>query len=84
MDAHDAQQDVRPSGDPWQAFCYILTGVILYGGLGWLADRWMNTSFLVLIGILLGAGLGIFLVFTRFGHHPARGEQLPPAREDTA
>lgn len=56
-----------PGGDPWQAFSYLVAGVLLYGGLGWLADRWLGTSFLVMIGILLGAGLGGLLVFKRFG-----------------
>ena len=55
-----------PSGDPWHAFGYIVSGVALYGFLGWLADRWLGTQFLVAVGILLGAGLGIYLTFARF------------------
>ena len=55
-----------PSGDPWHAFGYIVSGVALYGLLGWLADRWLGTQFLVAVGILLGAGLGIYLTFARF------------------
>lgn len=56
----------QPSGDPWHAFGYIVSGVALYGFLGWLADRWLGTQFLVAVGILLGAGLGIYLTFARF------------------
>ncbi|MFT4011564.1 MAG: AtpZ/AtpI family protein [Nocardioidaceae bacterium] len=55
-----------PQGDPWHAFGYIVSGVALYGFLGWLADRWVGTSFLVAIGILLGAALGIYQTFARF------------------
>ena len=40
------------------------------GFLGWLADRWLGTSFLVVIGILLGAGLGIYLTIKRFDALP--------------
>jgi F0F1-type ATP synthase assembly protein I len=43
-----------------------VSGVALYGFLGWLADRWLGTQFLVAVGILLGAGLGIYLTFARF------------------
>jgi F0F1-type ATP synthase assembly protein I len=43
-----------------------VSGVALYGFLGWLADRWLGTSFLVAVGILIGAGLGIYLTFARF------------------
>ena len=74
----DARPDTdKPSGDPWQAFCYVVAGVLLYGGLGWLADRWLGTSYLVMFGILLGAGLGMFMVFKTFGVHSdqTRGEQ---------
>ena len=38
----------------------------MYGFLGWLADQWLGTSFLVAVGILVGAGLGIYMTFARF------------------
>lgn len=80
MSAHDcycpgamSQQDPSaepqgeaPKGDPWHAFGYIVSGVAFYGVLGWLADRWLGTEFLVAIGIMIGAGLGIYLTFSRF------------------
>lgn len=43
-----------------------MSGVALYGVLGWLADRWLGTDFLVAVGIMLGAGLGIYQTFARF------------------
>jgi F0F1-type ATP synthase assembly protein I len=57
-------------GDPWQAFGYVTAGVLVYGFLGWLLDRWWGTSFVVVIGILAGAGLGIYMTFGRFGRPP--------------
>jgi ATP synthase protein I len=61
-----------PQGDPWHAFGYLVTGVGVYGFLGWLADRWLGTSFLVVIGILLGAGLGLYMTIARFDALPRR------------
>jgi len=61
-----------PQGDPWHAFGYIVAGVLVYGALGWLADRWLGTSFLVAIGILLGAVLGIYMTVARFDALPRR------------
>lgn len=61
----DTRQD-HPQGDPWHAFGYIVAGVLLYGFAGWLLDRWWDTSFMVVIGILLGAGLALFQTFARF------------------
>ena len=53
-------------GDPWLAFGHLVSGVLLYGAIGWALDRWWGTSFLVVIGILFGAGLGIYLTWARF------------------
>jgi hypothetical protein len=40
--------------------------VALYGFLGWLADRWLGTTFLVALGIVAGATLGLYMTFSRF------------------
>jgi ATP synthase protein I len=62
-----------PRGDPWHAFGYVVSGVALYGFLGWLADRWLGTTFLVALGIVAGATLGLYLTFSRFNApRPAR------------
>jgi ATP synthase protein I len=55
----------RPTTDPWHAFGYLVSGVAAYGGLGWLLDRWLGTTFLVAVGILVGAGLGLYLTISR-------------------
>ena len=56
----------QPSGDPWAAFGLLVSGVAFYGVVGWLLDRWWGTSFLVVIGILLGAVLGTYATWARF------------------
>lgn len=65
MAASSTDQQAAP-GDPWQAFSYLVTGVLFYGGLGWLADRWLDTSFLVVVGVIAGAGLGMYMTWARF------------------
>jgi ATP synthase protein I len=73
-----APQDDRPKGDPWHAFGYIVSGVAIYGFLGWLLDRWFGTSFLVAVGIIIGAGLGIYLTFNRFNRALPDQNPTPP------
>lgn len=68
----DPQQQ---QGDPWHAFGYLVSGVALYGILGWLADRWLGTSFLVVLGIVLGAGFGLYMTFARFNGGPQHTQQ---------
>lgn len=66
MSQPDDAQEGTPQGDPWLAFGYLVAGVLLYGAGGWLLDRWWGTSFMVVIGILLGAGLAIYQTYARF------------------
>jgi F0F1-type ATP synthase assembly protein I len=65
-----SQPEEKPKGDPWHAFGYVVAGVAFYGFLGWLADRWLGTSFIVAIGILVGAAMGIYMTFARFRPDP--------------
>jgi len=44
---------------------YLISGVIFYGALGWVGDHFLRTSFLLPIGIIVGAGLGIYLTIKR-------------------
>jgi F0F1-type ATP synthase assembly protein I len=50
-----------------QVLSYLISGVVLYGGLGWLGDHFLGTGFLLPVGIVVGAGFGIYLVVKRFG-----------------
>ncbi len=82
-----SSSDQGATADPWQAFGYLLSGVALYGVLGWLMDRWLGTTFLVAVGIVVGAGLGIYLSIRRFTIRaaplqPPSGE-APPGPRDT-
>lgn len=56
----------RPQGDPWNAFGYLVSGVLLYGLIGWGLDRWWGTTYLVAVGIIAGAALGTFQTYKRF------------------
>lgn len=69
--------DEAPQGDPWHAFGYLVSGVVVYGAIGWALDRWLGTSFLVVIGILTGAALGTFMTWRRFN-----APWSPPRRDD--
>ncbi len=60
------EQHDGPRGDPWNAFGYLVSGVLLYGVAGWLLDRWWGTTFLVAIGIVFGAVLGTYQTWARF------------------
>ncbi len=45
----------------------MIAGLVVYGGLGWLLDRWLGTSWWLPIGLVLGVALGVYVVVVRFG-----------------
>jgi F0F1-type ATP synthase assembly protein I len=46
---------------------YLLSGLLFWGGVGWALDKWLGTTYLLLAGLLLGAGAALYLVWLRFG-----------------
>ena len=51
----------------WTIFGYLLSGLLFWGGAGYAADNWLGTTYLTLIGILVGMGGALYLVWLRFG-----------------
>jgi F0F1-type ATP synthase assembly protein I len=45
----------------------MLSGIIVWGGAGWLLDRWLETRFFILVGTLLGLAVAIYLVVVKYG-----------------
>lgn len=46
---------------------YLITGPLLFGGIGWLLDRALGTTFLVAVGAVLGMGLSLYTIWLRYG-----------------
>jgi len=59
----------REANDAWRAFAYLLTGPLVYGGIGFGLDRWLGTSFLLPVGIVGGMALSLYLIWFRYGTH---------------
>lgn len=50
----------------------LVAGILLYAGLGWLADEWLGTGpWLLVLGALLGNATGLYLVWLRSGRMDA-------------
>jgi hypothetical protein len=70
--ARPGQPDDLPdqeSNRAWRAFAYLLTGPLVYGGLGWLLDGWFGTQFLLPVGLVAGMALSLYLIWFRYGTH---------------
>lgn len=51
----------------WSIIGYLIGGLVVWGGIGWGIDKWFGTSYCLFIGLALGAGSSIYLVWLRFG-----------------
>ena len=61
----------RPSSSPPS---YLVAGVLFYGAVGWLLDQWLGTRFLVAAGVLLGGGLGTYMMIVQLNRQTARDQ----------
>jgi F0F1-type ATP synthase assembly protein I len=57
-------------GTGWAVVSYLIGGMVLYGGIGWLIGRWTHIAALLPIGLLLGIGLSLALIIFRFTRQP--------------
>jgi len=64
---HDPGQEPRRphESEGWRILSYMLGGMILYGGIGWLLGRWTGLSLLFPLGMIFGIGLSIALIIFR-------------------
>ena len=54
----------------------MISGMAVWGGVGWLLDRWWDTRVFFPVGILLGISVAIYLVVARYGAvDPAEGRR---------
>lgn len=67
MTDDDKRASQRDAAAAWSVPAYLLAGMGLYGGIGWLLDRWLGTSWIALVGILAGAALAVYLIWLRYG-----------------
>ena len=51
----------------WSIFGYLISGMVFYGGLGWLIGHWTHIALLFPLGMLVGLGVGVFAVIYKYG-----------------
>jgi F0F1-type ATP synthase assembly protein I len=48
----------------------MISGMAVWGGAGWLLDRWLDTRAFLPVGIILGMAAAIYIVVKRYGTVP--------------
>ena len=59
----------RMSNSAWANSSRLITGLLMYTGLGWLVSRWVgHQALLMAIGAMVGLALSYYLVFKSLAH----------------
>jgi F0F1-type ATP synthase assembly protein I len=76
-----------PSGgvdQGWAVLSTMISGLVVFGGLGWLLDHWWNTRLMTPTGLVIGMALGIYAVVMRFGRPGESSVTSTPAQKADA
>ena len=65
----------------WAVSGYLISGMIAYGGIGWLVGRAVHVSLLFPVGMLVGLAISIGFIIYRYGMQGA--VTRPPRKEMT-
>jgi F0F1-type ATP synthase assembly protein I len=63
----DESEQRRFANDAWSIPSYILSGMLAYGGVGWLLGRWLGVSALFPVGLVFGLLFAMYLIYLRHG-----------------
>ena len=55
-----------PPGDAWNALSYLLSGFLLFGGIGWGLDALFDTRWGTPVGLLAGGTASAYLIYVRY------------------
>lgn len=60
----------KGEADAYGALGLVVSGVLVWGGAGFLVSEWLDNAVFVMLGLLLGMGAGLYLVWFRYGRQP--------------
>ncbi len=61
-------EDWQASGAAWNVIATLLSGMLVFGGIGLLLDFWLDFHWLFLpIGLLAGTAGGLYVIYLRYG-----------------
>jgi F0F1-type ATP synthase assembly protein I len=57
----------RDQAGAWDALAVLASGVAVWGGVGWLISEWLHSSVFLMMGLLVGMGSALYLIWHRYG-----------------
>jgi ATP synthase protein I len=67
-DQSPRRDSARGADQAYTALGYLISGMLIWGFVGWLVDRWLHLGGIATaFGVVIGMGLGVYLVVKRLG-----------------
>jgi F0F1-type ATP synthase assembly protein I len=63
----DEDQARREANRAWGAFNVVIAGALVWGGIGWALSAWLGSPLFLPLGLLVGTGAALYLVWLRYG-----------------
>ncbi|HEY4898508.1 MAG TPA: AtpZ/AtpI family protein, partial [Candidatus Nanopelagicaceae bacterium] len=64
---HDKHKLDNSERAVWSILAYLVTGLVIWGGIGYAIDIWIGTSYYgIVTGLFLGLGSSLYLAWLRF------------------
>ncbi|MFN2539515.1 MAG: hypothetical protein ABR549_15375 [Mycobacteriales bacterium] len=57
----------KESNDAWAATSLLISGVLVWGGAGYLVSLWLDNSLFTMAGLLLGTATALYGIWFRYG-----------------
>ncbi len=57
----------RASNDAWAATSLLISGVVVWGGAGYLVSEWLGSPLFTMVGLLLGTATALYGIWFRYG-----------------
>lgn len=63
----DRNADRKANNDAWAASGLLMSGVIVWGGAGYLVSEWLGNQLFTMVGLLTGTGTALYGIWSRYG-----------------
>ncbi len=55
--------------DAWAATSLLISGVVIWGGAGYLVSEWLDNQVFVMVGLLVGTATALYGIWFRYGRY---------------
>ena len=60
----------RDANEAWSIVSYLISGMVFWGGLGWVLARWTGFEGFIPIGLIIGIVVAFYLIWLRYLRDP--------------